>query len=131
MYTSVEKKEVESVLGNLSSFEAVMKFMESFLSDTEPVSEKKEVEREKVYSIKISLLDDSPVISIINNSYQKYVNFLKDPYDIPYVTVKNSKGDLLFFPNKNISFITVKEATKEETDSFYNNKALRSDIING
>ena len=44
MYTSVEKKEVESVLGNLSSFEAVMKFMESFLSDTEPVSEKKEVE---------------------------------------------------------------------------------------
>jgi len=124
MYTSVEKKEVESVLGNLSSFEAVMKFMESFLSDTEPVSEKKEVEREKVYSIKISLLDDSPVISIINNSYQKYVNFLKDPYDIPYVTVKNSKGDLLFFPNKNISFITVKEATKEETDSFYNNKRV-------
>ena len=124
MYTSVEKKEVESVLGNLSSFEAVMKFMESFLSDTEPVSEKKEVEREKVYSIKISLLDDSPVISIINNSYQKYVNFLKDPYDIPYVTVKNSKGDFLFFPNKNISFITVKEATKEETDSFYNNKRV-------
>lgn len=124
MYTSVEKKEVESVLGNLSSFEAVMKFMESFLSDTEPVSEKKEVEREKVYSIKISLLDDSPVISIINNSYQKYVNFLKDPYDIPYVTVKNYKGDLLFFPNKNISFITVKEATKEETDSFYNNKRV-------
>ena len=124
MYTSVEKKEVESVLGNLSSFEAVMKFMESFLSDTEPVSEKKEVEREKVYSIKISLLDDSPVISIINNSYQKYVNFLKYPYDIPYVTVKNSKGDLLFFPNKNISFITVKEATKEETDSFYNNKRV-------
>ena len=124
MYTSVEKKEVESVLGNLSSFEAVMKFMESFLSDTEPVSDKKEVEREKVYSIKISLLDDSPVISIINNSYQKYVNFLKYPYDIPYVTVKNSKGDLLFFPNKNISFITVKEATKEETDSFYNNKRV-------
>ena len=124
MYTSVETKEVESVLGKLSSFEEVMKFMESFLSDTKPVAEKKEVEREKVYSIKISLLDASTVISIINNSYQKYVNFLKDPADKPYVTVKNSKGDLLFFPNKNISFIMVKEATKEETDSFYNNKRV-------
>lgn len=125
MYTSSVNETVAVHVGD-GNFEDVMKFLEEVLGS--PFKEKgvkKEVEakRAKVYSIEVRLAGSNLVVGMLDTDYEKYVDFLKETDPNGFVKIKNSKGSLLFLPNRNISCIKVEAASKEDTDKFYAKKS--------